>query len=308
MTKNLKMVFSTSKLKRYYSKCMLPLIIIIILSTVGFSLMLHLIEKQTNNNHIVNVSGRQRMLSQRTTLFALNYALSESKPESDKYRELLKESVDLFEKSHFFLIRGKEMEIYRTFTKAERKIYFEEPLNINRKVLEHIVRMRQILSKEPSGLRIKDPVIQDSIKQASFQLINSLDAIVQEYESKGIGLLKLLHFIEVLIWFTTLCTTFISIFFSFKPMLNRLELAEKDSKKRLLSLAIFYNHEFNNKLATSLLYLENEKEKLGEESYRKITDPLIELTSRVKKLEKSIYSEQLKYEDYSGGEAKIFKI
>lgn len=77
---------------------LLALGVIAALSITAFFLLLAIIRTQETSAALVNVSGRQRMLSQRTALFSLRLVLAD-KTERQKARRDLLQAVNLMEKS-----------------------------------------------------------------------------------------------------------------------------------------------------------------------------------------------------------------
>ena len=292
-----------------YTKCLGSFTFIAILSTIGFSFLIQLMELHSINSHLINVGGRQRMYSQRTTLFALSLLDAKSKGEFNNLRSTLEETVDRFERNHFALTQGSdELRIPAPTSQVIKDMYFKEPINTDKKVRKHIDHMRAILSLEFDKLDSNHLLMKDTFREATHELLHSLDAIVERLDFEGRQNIELLHLIEMLIWLAILCLLGVSLYFIIIPIINRMMSVDDEAKETVSSIIVFYNHEFNNKLSTSMIYLEDEKEKLGAEVYRKIVDPLNELTKTINSLEDVYHTRGFQYEVYGGGGTKIFKL
>lgn len=81
------------------------LMLVAALSTAAWISLRLVITEQQSTAAIVNVSGRQRMLSQRTALFANLLAMTPP-PGRPAIRSQLQDAVDLMERSHRGLTRG----------------------------------------------------------------------------------------------------------------------------------------------------------------------------------------------------------
>ncbi len=77
--------------------------LLLLLVTVGATF--YTVRLQEGDAVVINIAGRQRMLSQKTIKEAYTISLSESE-KAEEYRKKLRKTVDLFEKSIHSLIDG----------------------------------------------------------------------------------------------------------------------------------------------------------------------------------------------------------
>lgn len=81
---------------------------IALLSLLAYLTLDQLIKTQETSARVVNVSGRQRMLSQRTALLATLLVTQASQSEREPVREQLRSTLALLEQSHQGLIFGDD--------------------------------------------------------------------------------------------------------------------------------------------------------------------------------------------------------
>lgn len=134
---------------------------------------------------IINLSGRQRMLLQRTALFCFQLVCSRNKKEQEAWRVKLINTIDTMEKSHHSLIEGDDNKnIPRLDSEQIKKIYFEPPLKLDQKMRLYIERVRLFcrLSSEQITL---DNFYFNEIQNAAFHdLLSALEFVVHYYENK----------------------------------------------------------------------------------------------------------------------------
>jgi len=85
-------MFSAWSFTRRYT---LALGIIALLSALAYYNLNHMIESQEDDGRMINISGRQRMLSQKIALYAIYYKTKN-----------LYENIRLMERSHDFLVHS----------------------------------------------------------------------------------------------------------------------------------------------------------------------------------------------------------
>ena len=85
------------------------------------------------------------------------------------------------------------------------------------------------------------------------------------------------------------------------------QFSEAQAKDAVLALAVTYNHEFNNKLAASMMALELVEDKIGPTIYKNIMKPLEDLVEQIKTIEDTLKKSGFEYEPYVG-ETKMIKL
>ncbi|MFK7826626.1 MAG: GAF domain-containing protein [Oligoflexales bacterium] len=89
---------------------------------------------------------------------------------------------------------------------------------------------------------------------------------------------------------------------------NKLDqFSEAQAKDAVLALAVTYNHQFNNKLAASMMALELVENKIGPVVYKNIMKPLVALVEQIKKIEDTLKKSGFEYEPYVG-DTKMIKL
>ena len=167
---------------------------------------------------ISNLSGKQRMLSQKTTLIAKKYY--ESKDENLKIH--LKELIDLMTKENIYIssnLTSKEID----------NIYFSKEIGLDEKV-------RNFLGIITLFYETNNPDLLKQIEQNSFELLPLLDKAVstfqKESDEKTAELLKR----EQFILFGTLLTLFLEAIFIVIPAIRVSEKKEKELNELNASL------------------------------------------------------------------------
>ncbi|MCP4995721.1 MAG: hypothetical protein GY934_18380, partial [Gammaproteobacteria bacterium] len=83
----------------FTGRYVLALSLIAIFSILAYFNLSHLIKAQSQDGEVINVSGRQRMLSQKIALYSMRYNTSNRQEIKDE----LSKNIQLMEKSHKWL-------------------------------------------------------------------------------------------------------------------------------------------------------------------------------------------------------------
>ena len=177
----------------FAKKYILALSLIALFSTLAFFNFANIIEAQAHDGEIINMSGKQRMLSQKIALFSIRY----------KTKELV-QNIELMQSSHKKLL-SLEM------STEVHKVYFEEPIMLDSKVRDYIKQANRF-STTTDGRSL------NYILDNSQKLLKHLDLVVSIYQKEAELRIEKLHRYELFILVLTLATLMFEALFIFRPV------------------------------------------------------------------------------------------
>lgn len=132
---------------------------------------------------IINLSGRQRMLSQKTAFFAMRLVCSPETAEREQLRADLLDAIALMEKSHSALINtDSSINLLNPPSPAVKAMYFEAPLYLDKQVCEYTDRIKALVQVPDAELKPDNAHLLYIMAAASGELLQAFDAVVSQYQ------------------------------------------------------------------------------------------------------------------------------
>lgn len=234
-----------SRLGTLYVLALSTIATIIILGQI---LVQNFLKDQFYDSRVINVAGRQRMLSQNISKQSLLLEKSKSKTDREKFYKEFKYIVYLWRTSQEGLLYGNDsMNLPGKNSEVIRKM-FEENSVYYSKMIESC---ESIISKLKKDIMTDQTELQpfiDTILQNESSFLVSMDAIVFRYDAEASQKVKKLRVTEYILLGISLCIILFEILYIFKPTaqnvyrtLNKLIESEKSAQKMTKEIGVLYS-------------------------------------------------------------------
>ncbi len=195
----------------------IALLLIASLSTAAWISLQMVISEQQDTALIVNISGRQRMLSQRIALFA-NIMVNTEGAQRLNARQQMNKALNLMDLSHQALTHGsKEIGLPHSMSDTVHQMYFEGPDPLDNQLDRYLLSANEFLAQQDSLLTPDNPLLKRITEQATGNLLIHLDQMVNQYQTEGENAIKSLQKTETLVWMITLVLLFLEAALIFQP-------------------------------------------------------------------------------------------
>lgn len=250
-------------------KYVIAVSLIAILATIAYYSVFSAMKGSDSLAYVVNISGKQRMLSQHIALDVNRFYLKKYH-ESGRDTENLTKVQKIFRRNAQEMTRANQILSSGRFTNRDvfplspviNKMYFGD-LNVSKRVQEYLQLAFMAMSAENAEQSLQ---FVEKVNMLSEPLLFDLNKLVQQYQIEGEERLNGIKQMETALWVLTLFTLLLVALFIFKPMVRQIVTLSR-SEMRSLELV---------NLRT--LHLEQANQKLSELAQQ---DPLTELRNRL---------------------------
>ena len=210
--------------------------IIAFMSITAYAVTTHIIQKNQSTATLINISGQQRMLSQRIALYA-NELVIVPKNERPTVRAELEKMLYTFEDNHSDLIEGDaERGLGPLRSETVRRIYFDAPDNLDHKVKEYVELVGKILLADDQDLTFDNPDLYKIDHVNAIELLTLLNRVVHTHERESNMAVRELQQIKTVILAVILSIILIEGFFLFRPLVRSVKEKTKRLEQQALKL------------------------------------------------------------------------
>lgn len=200
----------------------IALALIAVMATCSFGMLKFTINQQTDNATLVDISGKQRMLSQRIAL--LSVSLSHTEPGTNKDtndRKKLQTAINLMGEDNKKLSKGLVAGQKGHVPENLYNHYYNAPVYLNQQIKRFLSHAQNILKTEHITAENTDLIYIE--KQAFSKLLIDLDKAVKLYEYNHQEKTKELILYEQIVYGLTLLILIAEALFIFHPVTRKIE-------------------------------------------------------------------------------------
>ncbi|GEM_PF-3173151 len=212
-------------LKRAY---ILALALIFTVACFKYFFMAQLIQQQEDDASVINISGRQRMLSQRIALFSLENMQNKSDQARLSTASDLTDTVNEFERNHMALIDGNtSLNIPRLNNPEIQAVYFDDPKQLDRRVKAYINNARQITLQNANSESLRY-----ILQEGPNALLNDLNTVVVLHEQAARKKTQETLKIQGVFLLLTTLVLLLEALLLFRPLVNRIREYVQELEER----------------------------------------------------------------------------
>jgi signal transduction histidine kinase len=200
-------------IKTYRRRYTLGLLVIAVLCTLSFVVVEHLLSVQKSDGAVINVAGKQRMLSQRIALLTRErLALLESPEANIGPAEDLAALARLMTEDHLLLL-----DFPVTSDSSELiEMYYSEPVRLSSRVQAYAKAAKQIA--QTTAMPIPSELLDQFSASNVLIILKDLDQEVQHYEALAFRHTRTLEQVELVLWVFVLIVLVVEAKVVFRPM------------------------------------------------------------------------------------------
>lgn len=164
--------------KRLANRYIAGLFLILLLAAGSNLVMDRLLLAEEKSAEVIELAGRQQMLSQRIIQLAYRYVLAETPHERNYLHSGLDLAVREMRQSHEELLKHAPSQIY---TDVADPIYFDPPYRLDMRVRGFLGAAEGLLAHDPGALDINNPYLQHLREHEGSLVLQGLGLAVERY-------------------------------------------------------------------------------------------------------------------------------
>jgi two-component system, NtrC family, sensor kinase len=132
---------------------------------------------------VINVSGRQRMISQRISLLVMQLAMHPKVAKREIIYQKLQKSLDCLLANHEGLLNGDmEVNLPGNPSPTILSMHFDAPTQLDRKLRRYVEQARGFMTLMPGDLTLETPNLWKLVTEDVEDLVYAIDTVVSQYQ------------------------------------------------------------------------------------------------------------------------------
>lgn len=259
--------------------------------TAGYGVLVSQLMSNQNDGYVINISGMQRMLSQRIALISTQIDENTTQDINRRLIAGMSEAITKMADNHLalttdYLDPNPDSDVY--------KLYHGE-LDLDQRVSHYLASASafiQMYASDGASNWLAMADIREEIEAvARKDLLNDLDYAVSVYETKMLDKIDTYRKIETTIYTLGLAVLLVTALFIFRPMVRyvaRTTEELEESNNELMEFSYRISHDLRAPIVSSLGLSKAAAHALKGERYDMVGEALSEVTSSMTKLERLI--------------------
>jgi hypothetical protein len=224
--------FTISMTRRY----LFALGVLALVAIVSDYVLQKKINAEQSRAAVVNISGQQRLLSQRLTFFAMRLINTHSPADRSEWRRELASTTQFMESSIEGLLHGDPaMNLPGHPSPEIRALYFSPPHSLYER-MQKFLAAAKALSQAPERELKSDNSHLQYLSSVSAELLSSLNEVVQQHQKESEAGIAQLQKLERTVLVITIFVLLMMAFFIFRPMVKRLQVFLVEREKLITEL------------------------------------------------------------------------
>lgn len=209
-----------------WTRSIVGLALIALLATASFFILQEVLSINARSATVVNISGRQRMLSQRSAFFAARLAESTDAAQRREWAKEMALNAALLLESHEGLTQGSaKLGLPAEQSAAVERLYFGSDQGLDRMLRGYLEQLRLLgedSGRTPDGTALaRDNAHLRAVTElAAGPLLTRLNAVVIQYEQEGNAKVQRAILYERLVYAATLLTLLLEAVIIYRPLVN----------------------------------------------------------------------------------------
>lgn len=300
-------------LMSYTGIYVLALLIIAAMMAASYGIADHIISLQTHDAKIINMSGRQRMLSQRIALMTAKMTLPSYREEA---RSDLRQAAEEMKAAHMILTQEKnDMGLTGHLSDKMRSLYFDKTIrsphhneevrfSLDNAVLHYYEEAQAILVLPDRDLTMQNALVKHVMNDYHDRILDGFNKAVMQYELESEQKIEQLRQTELLLMSASLLVLLLVAITIFRPLISRIEkrntklelanqsLKQQHNTEKLAALGELSGglaHEINNALVPAIGMSDILKRKLKDQpDMIKLIDVIYESSIHARKIVQNV--------------------